>query len=199
MTVAELLKSGLLEMYCLGDISERDKILVENFVLHEPLVREEIKAIEKSFEIYSGTHAKKPPAQLKSKIIEAILQQEAYKLGLPPLLSEKTNSDDWFKYLHDYDIHPPNYFKQLYIYELPSTNNLITYVAWARNGAVVEEIHERESEKLVMLKGSCTIRFNRKEYHLKENDFIEIPAGIMHQAEATSGEIMILIGQRIAA
>lgn len=199
MTVAELLKSGLLEMYCLGDISERDKILVENFALHEPLVRKEISAIEKSFEIYSETHAKKPPAQLKNKIIEAIMQQEADKLGLPPLLTAETNSDDWFNYLHDNDIHPPNYFKQLYMYELPSTQNLITYVAWARKGAFVEEIHERESEKLLMLKGTCIIRFNKKEYHLKENDFIEIPANTMHHAEATSDEIMILIGQRIAA
>ncbi|MBC8173349.1 MAG: cupin domain-containing protein [Chitinophagales bacterium] len=199
MQAHELIQSGILELYCLGIASADERTLIEELKETHSEIQEEIASIEKALRIYAGSDIPKPSEHLHRKIFDTIAQQESDALHLPPILSAQSNREEWETYLANNNIKKPAGQNQLYLIELPSTQNLITYVVYAERGGNVEESHETELERLFMLKGTCTIEYNGMLRVYNEGDFIEIPPNSVHHAIATSDETMILIGQRLAA
>ncbi|MFI5172820.1 MAG: cupin domain-containing protein [Chitinophagales bacterium] len=199
MNTKELIESGLLELYCIGATTPEENTLVEIMVSEDANVKQEINAIQNALKKYSENFAMHPPSDLLGKILNNIAAQESEQHELPPLLSENSNTGEWFKYLKENNIVKPHNSLPLNMIEFVTASVLTAYVAWAEKGAFVEESHSTETEKLFMLQGSCKIEIDGITNYYNAGDFIEIAPGSTHRAEATSNELMILIGQRIAA
>jgi len=199
MNTREIIESGLLELYCIGATTPEETAMVKDMLKEDILLREEFEVIQETLENYAGVNAKHPPTNLLRNILDSIAQQESDELELPPLLSPASTIDEWKKYLDAHQIFKPDNNERINMLEFVQTSSLVTYIAWAEKGAWVEETHSDELERLFMLQGSCSIDFDGELRYYKEGDFIEIPAGTIHRAEATSDGLMILIGQRLAA
>ena len=201
MEIKDFISSGILEVYCLGLASQDEIKLVEKFSRESKEVRDEIESVHETLNNYAFASLKNPPAFLKDKIINSVLNQNALdkKLKLPPRLNSDSTVSEWMKYISDNNISPPENYGDVYLLDLPTNEKLTTYIAWANKGAVVEESHENEDEYLFMLKGHCSVTINGIVGYYREGDIVFIPGKTLHRAEVLSDEPMILIGQRIAA
>ncbi|MFN0274699.1 MAG: cupin domain-containing protein [Chitinophagales bacterium] len=199
MEVNDLLKSGILEMYCLGVATQEEMQLVKQYAEVHPIIRNEIASIEEALVSYAFYVHKQPSGIVKEGIINRILQEEASVTGLPQLLSEKSTLEEWKTYLENNKIRKPDGDEALYMVEFSKTQNITTYIAWAEPGAFVEEEHADELERLFMLQGNCEIEVNGIRHFYKEGDFVEIKRNTLHKAVAVGERTMILIGQRYAA
>jgi quercetin dioxygenase-like cupin family protein len=198
MELQALLSSGIIEMYCMGLASDDEKKLVEEAAAMHSEVREEIASISEALQLYALGSGKSPSVNLKNKILDAVLQSESSP-ALPPLITMETKAEEWFDYLKQNNISEPASYEHAFILDLPGNSRQVTYVVWARKGAVVEESHDSEDEYLLMLKGNCSVTQDGVTKYYKEGDVIYIPKNVVHRAEALSDEPMVLIGQRVAA
>ena len=153
-----------------------------------------ILRIEETFEAIAATETIIPPVNMRSKVMLSI---EAAELGLPPLLSQLSTVDEWVQYLKENKFGPSDGSNDPMWIDLPSSPSVISYAAWAPKGMALEEEHDEEEERLLMLRGSCNITVNGITTTYYEGDIVFIPARTWHKAEASSDELMVLIGQRI--
>ncbi len=72
MTTDELIRSGLLEAHVLGQTTPDEARLVERMRTTEPLVREELEAIEAALEAQAMRSAVAPPPHLKADLMQRI-------------------------------------------------------------------------------------------------------------------------------
>jgi anti-sigma-K factor RskA len=72
MTADELIRSGLLEAYVLGQTSAEEARLVERMRSDDAVVRDELLAIENALEAHASRSAVAPPAHLKAAMLERI-------------------------------------------------------------------------------------------------------------------------------
>ena len=201
MEIKDLISSGIIEIYCLGLASEDEIKLVLKFSQESKEVRDEIASVYETLNNYAFASSKNPPAFLKNKIINSVLNQHATdnQIQFPPRLNSDSTVSEWLKYISDNNISPPENYGAVYLLDLPGNEKVTTYIAWANKGAVVEESHENEDEYLLMLKGRCSVTINGIVGYYREGDVVFVPGKALHRAEVLSDETMILVGQRIAA
>lgn len=195
MDTGTILISGLLEIYCMELASAEERQLIETLAPGSAEIRralEEIKA-----RLYPPSAGMAPPAAVKRNIFDHILDQEARELNLPGLLSPDSSCEVWMGYIHRNKIGEGSQRHLIYLTELPSTQNLYSYVVFAQNGAAITETHGNECERLLMLQGSCRVITDGVLNTYAAGDYIEIPADTEHIAECTSENTMIAVGQRM--
>ena len=196
MNSDELISSGLIEMYCLGLASADEVRLVEKLAATDLRVNDEIVAVRDALRTYMTASEKSPSVRLKDKILTAIKQSAGE--NIPPRLTLDSKTDEWINYLKVNNISPPENFDPVHFHDLPGNATQVTYVVWARKGVSLEESHDSEDEILLMMQGTCAITIEGKIKNYSAGDVISISKNLLHKAEATSDD-MILIGQRIAA
>jgi anti-sigma-K factor RskA len=76
MDKKQFLASGLLEQYALGLTSPEETQLVEQFVEHDPEIREKLHALQSAVEHYAAKYAVPPPRRLKRRILSEILADD---------------------------------------------------------------------------------------------------------------------------
>ncbi len=201
MKIKELISSGIIEIYCMGLASDEEVKEIEKYALESKEVRDEILSVSETLNHYALSVSKNPSSSLKNKIVNYIINAEKgnQKFQFPPRLSNTSTVSEWFKYISDNNISPPENYEEAFLLDLPGSEKQTTYIAWAKKGAVVEEMHENEDEYLFMLKGYCSVTINGIIGYYREGDIVFIPGKALHRAEVLSDEPMILIGQRIAA
>lgn len=195
MNEDEFLQSGLIEAYCLGLASEEEYQLVHEYSARFSRVQSEIESLDETLANLSFRFSQMPPVHLKDKILNR-LSKLPIQSEIPPEINSSSTVEEWLGYLERNQIHTPENLNFAEIREIDVREGITTYIAWANKGAVVDEIHSNETEYLFMLSGSCTITFNNKIHYYKKGDFVVVPSNTYHVAEATSVELMILIGQR---
>ena len=72
MNARELIGSGLLEAYVIGQTDAQETALVERMRNSDPEVREELERIEHDLERLARQNAKSPPAAVRSMVMERI-------------------------------------------------------------------------------------------------------------------------------
>jgi quercetin dioxygenase-like cupin family protein len=90
---------------------------------------------------------------------------------------------------------PAEDFENLYVKELPSTNEVINFAVWAKKGHE-EETHTDRNEYLAVLSGSCDMFMDGQRRSYTQGDIIAIKAGISHYALITSATPMFALVQR---
>ena len=193
MNVEELLSSGLIEMYCMGMASDDEKEIVEKHASFSKEVREEIAAISEALHIYAVASERSPAIRLRDRILNTVLN-----VNLPPRITISSKASDWKKYLADQNIQAPVDFDMIHLVDLPGDEKQVTYVAWAKKGASIEESHESEDEYLLMIEGKCSVTIEGKTSFYSAGDIVFIPKNHVHRADALS-EVMVVVGQRVAA
>ena len=201
MEIKVLIESGVLEMYCLGIASEEEKQLVETLSLQHKEIQNEIESINRALSLYASAHETSPSVKLKEKILHQVLNNNnnVDSNSFPPLITLKSSSEEWITYIQNNNIPTPSGFDTFHLHELPGNEKRYTYIAWAKKGAVLEESHSDEDEFLIMLGGRCSVTVNGKVTYYEKGGVVFIPKNTVHRAEALSDEMMILVGQRIAA
>ncbi len=192
--VDQFIASGILELYCLGALSNREQEEVQQMIALHPAINEELQKVEETLHAKATSENLIPPGNLRNKILLGI---EAAELGLPPLLSQVSSVNDWLEYLDKNNVGPKPGSQDLLWVDLPSSDNITSYAVWAPKGVAVEEEHADEEERLLMLKGRCKITANGITTFYNEGELVHIPAGTLHKAEAASEGLMVLIGQRV--
>lgn len=76
MTIAEYIKSGILETYVLGLATPQEAAEIEDLIKKYPEIKAEIQAIETALEEYAFDNAIEAPAGLQDKIWEKIKEGE---------------------------------------------------------------------------------------------------------------------------
>lgn len=83
MNSKEIIQSGLLELYALGQCSEQEKAIVENALVADETVRRELNEINAAIEAYATTNAVAPPTKLKAQIFDQIADLDVQQVHLP--------------------------------------------------------------------------------------------------------------------
>jgi quercetin dioxygenase-like cupin family protein len=199
MDIAAYIASGILETYCLGQVTEQQRAEVEQYANEFPEIQAELKQISDSLEFYSRQNSEAPQASVKIKLLLKIYEQESGAgKKYPPLIKEKTGAEDFKNWLLDIAIEEPAAgFDDIATFDLPSTETVTNFMVWAKEGHE-EEMHTEYNEFIVILKGHCDMYFNGVKKHYDTGEIIVIPPGIPHNAIITSDEPMVALVQRQA-
>ncbi len=77
MNTREYIESGILESYCLGQLSIEEMRQVEAAACQHAEIREEIFRIQQALEQYAEAHAVAPPSQLKKRLLRRVEREHA--------------------------------------------------------------------------------------------------------------------------
>jgi hypothetical protein len=72
MTSQELIASGLLEAYVLGDGTSEERAMVEQARATDPDVRKELDSLEELLEKHARAHAVQPTSSRRQSVLDAI-------------------------------------------------------------------------------------------------------------------------------
>jgi anti-sigma-K factor RskA len=84
VTKEEIISSGLLELYALGQLSETEQSEVEALLQRDPSVREELNQIELSLEAFAQAQAIPVAPSVKDKLLQSIQSGETSQAAHTP-------------------------------------------------------------------------------------------------------------------
>ena len=199
MDVHAYIASGALENYCLGFCSEDEKALIEQYAATYPEIQMELERIRVSLEEFILSNKIKPSPAVKIRVMLTLYNQVAKaNPGYAPLINEQLDPAALFSWLTAKKITPPaEDFDDLYITELPSTEQVTNFIVHAKTGHETE-MHDDFVEYLYVIKGSCIMDFDGVKRPYKEGEIIQIMPHINHTATVTSLQPMIALVQRQA-
>lgn len=80
MNIQDYIKSGILEEYVTGLLSEEERQAVEAYAIQEPIILDEIKKIEEALELYAFSNAQTPKNDVKAKILAQIETEQPQEI-----------------------------------------------------------------------------------------------------------------------
>lgn len=96
MTADEIIRSGLLEAYALGQLQGEEAAMVQHAVQADARVRAELDAVEAALEQQAMAHAIAPPPALKQRVLQAVqARKPASSLGAPRPGTSGTTTWRW--------------------------------------------------------------------------------------------------------
>jgi mannose-6-phosphate isomerase-like protein (cupin superfamily) len=202
MNIKDFISSGILELYVLGDISEKESQEVERMAAANPEVRKEIEEISKSLEKYAKANAVAPDQTVKPFLMAIIDYMERMENGEPfslaPALNENSKISDYAEWINRPDMIYPDDAEDLHAKILSYTPAGVTALAWIKKSAP-QETHQDEYEKFLILEGTCDIIVEGKVHSLVSGDYFAIPLFKNHVVKVTSDIPCKVILERMAA
>ena len=202
MEKEELLSSGLLELYVLGETELHENTLIEEMASTYPEILEEITAIEIALENYAVSNAITPDPIIKPFLLATLDYIDRMKAGeifeAPPLLNDNSTIAEYLPWLERPDMVIPQDFDEVYAKILNHNEQGITAIAWIKSMAP-QEVHDHEYERFLIVEGTCSIHIEEEVYHLQPGDYLGIPLHKKHHVLVTSQAPCKVILQRIAA
>ncbi|RYY35925.1 MAG: cupin domain-containing protein [Sphingobacteriaceae bacterium] len=199
MTAAEFLQLGLIETYCLGFTSREEDMLVQKMADMYPEIAREIEKVKESFHHFLQKRTMDPSPAVKTAVMRNIYnQQVSLKKEWVPLMHETVDFKRYYECAAANNVHvstPVVAFDNLFAQELPSTNEVINFAVWAKQGHE-EETHDDRNEFIAILEGSCEMYMNGKMKAYAKGEIITIPPHIPHYAVVTSAQPMFALVQR---
>lgn len=197
MDLNTYIASGILESYCLGQLTGAGCEQVEQMARTYPEISAELKAIHDSLQFYAEARSMVPHATVKTKLLLRLYEQQCgIGKNYPPLIKENITAADFKNWLADKTFTEPAVpFDNLATFDLPSTEAVTNFIVWAKAGHD-EEMHSEYNEFIVILSGHCDMYFNDLKTHYNTGDIIVIPPFTPHTAVVTSAEPMVALVQR---
>lgn len=197
MTAAELIASGILDSYCLGFTSREEDASIEKMAAMFPGVQQEIEKIRASLSEFVLKSKIQPSASVKTAVMQTIYTQQAEEHPeFVPLMHQPTDFKRYYQSAAANNLKAVDEpFDNLYVKELPSTNEVINFAVWAKNGHE-EESHSDRIEYIAILEGSCDMFMNGNKTSYSKGEIISIEAGVSHYAVITSEQPMFALVQR---
>lgn len=191
------ISSGILEQYCLGLVSEAERVEVEQYAAEYPAIKIEIAYISASLEKYALANSIAPADKVKANLLlSTYVQESGAGKQYPPLVSATVTSDDFIKWASRNPIpSPEEAYHNLFTRDLPSTDIVINFMVWAKEG-LDEEAHSHYNEFVVIIDGHCDMYMNGEKKHYGKGEIIRIPPHVPHYAVITSAVPMVAFVQR---
>lgn len=197
MTAEELISSGILESFCLGFTSREEDASIQKMAAVFPVVQQEIDKIRDSLSTFLLRNKMEPSASVKTKVMHTVYAQQVEEHPeFVPLMNQPSDFARYYKAAganHLNGIDEP--FENLYVKELPSTNEIMNFAVWAKRGHE-EETHYDRNEFIAILEGSCDMFINGRRRSYGKGEIISIEAGFSHYAVITSERPMFALVQR---
>ncbi|RZM21613.1 MAG: cupin domain-containing protein [Pedobacter sp.] len=198
----ELIDSGLLELYVLGQVNAEEALFVEKMALAHSQVKWELEEIGLAMERYAQANAVEPDAIVKPFLMATIDFSDRLKSGekpeLAPILDNNSVAGDYMHWLERPDMVLPVDHDDVFAKILSYTPEAITAVVWIKHMAP-QEVHDHEYERFLILEGTCDIYVEDQINQLKPGDYFQIPLHKRHHVLVTSEFPCKVILQRIAA
>ena len=198
----QLITSGLLELYVLGETTPQENQLIEEMALAHAELRQEIREIELSMERYALENAIEPDPIVKPLLVATIDFMDRTKAGevftSPPILSKNSKPEDYAEWINRADMVRPEDADDIFAKILCVSEGLMTTIVWIRQMAP-KEVHDHDYERFLILEGTCDIYVEEAAVSLKAGDYFEIPLHKKHHILITSAIPCKAIMQRVAA
>ncbi len=199
MDINAFISSGILENYCLGFCSAEEIVVIEQYAQTYPSVKTEIEKIRISLEDYFFANQLQPSPAVKQRLMLSVYEQSAKADTVyAPLIKDVMDTSILASWITAKKISGPvEEFENLFITDLPSTNQVTNFIVHAKKGHDAE-MHDDFVEYLYLIEGSCTMNFEGKPRSYKKGDIIQILPYISHTAIVTSLQPMVALVQRQA-
>ncbi|RZM08770.1 MAG: hypothetical protein EOO88_49735, partial [Pedobacter sp.] len=157
----ELIDSGLLDLYVLGQVSAEESSMIENFAVNYPEVQREIDEISFALERYAQANAVEPDPIIRTFLLATIDFSDRLKAGEKPqpapILSDTSVAGDYQQWLERPDmVLPDDLDDDVYAKIVSFTPEALTAIVWIKHMAP-QEVHDHESERFLILEGTCDI------------------------------------------
>ena len=80
MNIKEYISSGVLELYAMGALTEKEAAEVEQMAAAHPEVRAELDAIRQAMDKYAGMHRRNPRPELRQTVLNSIDELDDYSV-----------------------------------------------------------------------------------------------------------------------
>ncbi len=202
MTLSEIRKSELLELYILGHLNEEENLIVQKALFRFPELEEDLDEIEQTLIELSEKTGTPPAPDLGPIIMATINYTTRLENGeiptSPPILDAHSTLADFKEWLERPDMVPPEEFEEMFVKFIAHESEKLTALVWLKNGAP-DETHTDEYEKFLIAEGTCDITIGETIHHLSPGDYLAIPLHVNHRVTVTSSVPCKIILQRVAA
>lgn len=198
----QYMESGILEMYVMGHTSPEENLEVEEMAARHAIVKNAIEEISITLEQFATRHAVAPDLTIKPFLMATIDYMERLGSGevasFPPELHTGSVIEDYREWLDRKDLELNEPLQVIHAKIIGYTPKMTTAFVWLELGAP-PETHTDEFEKFLVLEGTCNIRIDGEDNHLKAGDVLIIPLFKEHSVQVTSACPCKILLQRVAA
>lgn len=202
MSIDMIKTSGLLELYVAGEVSQEERLIVENAMEENDSIKYEILEIEKSIEAYVSAHAIAVDPTARPMLLAAVDFSDRLQNGEvpinPPSLSATSKVSDFKQWLEREDLQEHSSYDSMCGKIINTDDEKTTMIIWLKDGAP-DETHTDELEKFLVVEGTCDITIGETVHSLKSGDFLAIPLFVNHNVKVTSSIRCKIILERAAA
>lgn len=174
------LDSGIIEAYCLGNLSAVDATQVSELAAAHPAVKAAIEETIALLEKYP--QSPEPRIGLKTQVLDFLdkyLSPESIDLQNPPLIHLHSDTNAWNQALKN--VEPDMLEPGLSARVLKESAEVILSVVWLSD-KLVEQKHATEEfqESFFILEGACECDFEGKIVRFSAGDYFDIPPNTDH-------------------
>ena len=193
MNLKSYIESGVLELYALDLLSETERIGVERMLATYPQLKQEYEQIQRDFENYAHVHQVVPPKELKTTIVDSILNLQKEKtmdLENLPLINRYSNYKSWLNLASSFgnlELDQGRYVKVL------RHDDTVTQLLIVSETDIEEEIHQDEYESFLILAGYCNCKVGNNVTLMGPGDFMEIPLHEPHDVMLVQKPVMAIL------
>lgn len=200
--ITRYIESGILELYVLGNITDAEKLEVEQMAIQHPAIANELSAINKALQTYATAYSLTPGVTIKPAVLSTIdfieRLQNGEPVSFPPPVHEGSKIADYAAWINRNDMVLPVDFVDIFVKVLAHTEQSTLAIIWLKTGSPVE-VHHDKLESFLIVEGSCIITIEQEEFPLKVGDVLTIPLHKKHFVTVTSPFACKVILQRAAA
>lgn len=194
--IKNFLQSGIIERYCLNDVSEKERAMLNQFSLKYNEVEDEINACKKKLaDKASGSTS--TLSKVKYRLMRQIYEGCARtNLTFLPLMNIADCDIDFTNFMKINNLNPSKEFEgEVSMQPLPSTIEIENAAVWIKRNFGAE-VHHNENEFIYIVQGSCIMKLDGSEKVYNAGDMIFIPPFVTHSAKVTSSMPMFALVQR---
>jgi mannose-6-phosphate isomerase-like protein (cupin superfamily) len=181
LNINNYIKSGVLEEYVLGTLTDKERLKVEALAVEYSEIKAEINAIENSIENFSSAFSDSRASDLKESILETIESEKGLQLK-PPSVNETSKLSDYNFWLNSV---LATEFDEMHMEVIHQSELETTVIAWVKNGESVHT-HEEYAERFLIAEGSCTATIGGVTADYTVGEYIEFPLHVPHSYTVTS-------------
>ena len=199
-TADDFIRSGILELYVLGHTSDEENSEVGRMCSAYPEVMDELERITESIVSISSEKTFAPNDTVKPLIMATVDYTERLRLGEvpanPPILHLASKVADYEEWLTRIDMVLPSDADNIFVKIIAQTAEAISAIVWIKEQTPMEK-HSVESERFLIVEGSCDIMVNGEKNSLIPGDYFSIPLHADHEVLVTSDIPCKVVLQRV--
>ncbi|MDF2437630.1 MAG: hypothetical protein K0Q95_2006 [Bacteroidota bacterium] len=200
--IRKYIESGILEMYVLGILDEKECAEVEKMAASHAEVKAEIDTITNTLQQFASQNTEAPHPAIKPLLMATIDFSERMLAGeeptFPPVLNEHSKISDYEQWINREDMVISDDFQDMFAKIIGFTPEVTSAIVWISSIAP-HEVHDDEYEKFLIIEGTCDITIGDTVHSLVPGDYLSIPLHVGHHVKVTSTQPCKVILQRVAA